>query len=85
MEQRNNNRPNIVIIDKTNKATYLIDVTVSETENIKRKQTEELEKYFALTEEVKTIWNQRQVRMIPIIGAIDKMPTKLFEASLRMR
>lgn len=42
-------------MNKTNKTTLIIAVAVSLTENIKRKQTEKLEKYFALAEEVKTI------------------------------
>ncbi|KAK9751340.1 hypothetical protein QE152_g5099 [Popillia japonica] len=37
-----NNRPHIVIIDKTNKTTYLIDVAIPIAENITRKQSRKI-------------------------------------------
>lgn len=76
-----NNRPDIVLTDKIKKTTYLIDVTIPLADNIKRKHSEKLEKYFALAEEVKALWTQESVKIIPVvIGATGEIPKKLFEA-----
>lgn len=52
------NRPNITLIDKANKTTLLIDITVSNTHNIQKTITEKLNKYAELKEEIMRIWRQ---------------------------
>lgn len=62
-----NNRPDITLTNKLTKITYLIDISVPNTENIKKKHVEKIQKYIPLAEEIKEMWHQTQVRIIPII------------------
>jgi len=48
----NNNRPDIVILDKTNKEAYLIDVAVPNSHNLHNTITEKLQKYTDLKDDV---------------------------------
>jgi len=72
------NRPDITLIDKTNSITYFIDIAIPGDHNIERKYQEKIEKYIPLAEEVKRIWNQEKVIIIPlIIGATGTTPKSL--------
>lgn len=64
------NRPDIVLKDKETKTTYLIDIAVPTVSNLQKKYTEKITKYLPLAEEVKTMWKQNKVDIVPlIIGA----------------
>lgn len=72
------NRPDITLIDKTTSTTYLIDIAVPNDHNIEKKYKEKIEKYLPLAEEIKRIWNQDKVIIIPIIiGATGTTPITL--------
>jgi hypothetical protein len=61
------NRPDITLIDKIHKTTYIIDIAIPSDHNIHTKYTEKIEKYFPLAQEVKRIWKQEKVTIIPFI------------------
>jgi hypothetical protein len=64
------NRPDITLIDKINKTTYLIDIAVPSDHNVKSKYTEKIDKYTPLAQEIRRIWNQDKVIIIPLIISV---------------
>lgn len=78
------NRPDIILVDKQNKATYLIDVAIPNSHNLTKAYNEKIRKYTNLREEIKRIWRQREVQIVPIIlSATGIIPKNLF-ASLEL-
>lgn len=76
-----NNRPDIVLTNKTEKTTYLIDIAVPGPENTEKKRREKIQKYLPLSNEIKEIWDQEKVVIIPIIiGAMGEIPKALYPA-----
>ncbi|XP_041985521.1 uncharacterized protein LOC121737855 [Aricia agestis] len=52
------NRPDMTLTIKSEKTTYLIDVAVPNTNNLKQKHTEKIQKYIPLADEIKQMWHQ---------------------------
>lgn len=74
------NRPDIFLHDKTTNRIYLIEVSVPAPVNIERKNTEKIEKYVPLAEDVKDVRRVENVIIIPIIiGSTGEIPTKLID------
>ena len=61
------NRPDIVLTDKSKKHTLLIDIAIPNTHRLQQSHTEKLNKYSELAEEIKKMWQQDKVSIIPII------------------
>lgn len=78
----NNNRPDITLTIKELKTTYLIDISVPNTENLKKKHTEKIQKYLPLADEIKQMWHQNQVRIIPVILSATGIIPKTLHKSL---
>jgi hypothetical protein len=74
-----NNRPDITLIDKVKK-TFLIDTAIPSDHRSQLKYNEMKDKYKDLAVEIKQIWRQEEVTVIPIIitasGLIPKGLTK---------
>jgi hypothetical protein len=74
------NRPDIVVTNKINKTTYLIDIAIPNAANIAVKNSEKLRKYSPLAMEIKEMWHQDKVVTIPIIiGSTGEIPKLLFK------
>lgn len=75
------NRPDITITEHEKKITYLIDISIPAPANIQTKQNEKIQKYLPLAQDIKEVWQQHKVVIIPIIlGATGEVPHKLHEA-----
>jgi hypothetical protein len=74
------NRPDITLIDKTQKHTYLIEISVPNSTNLHKKHMEKIDKYIPLAEQIKSQWKQDKVTIVPIIisstGLIPKTLTQ---------
>jgi hypothetical protein len=76
-----NNRPGIVILDKTIKAAYLIDVTIPNSHNLHSTITEKLQKYTDLKEGLISIWQLKMAYIIPLVlSTMGIIPNKLHES-----
>lgn len=77
------NRPDIIVTYKTQKQTYVIDITVPNTHNLQQSYGEKLNKYCELAEEIKKMWQQDKVTILPIIisttGVVPKSLSKNLE------
>ena len=73
------NRPDIVIRDKCNKMTYIIDISCPCDTNVHTKEIEKISKYCSLRVELAKMWNT-ECTVIPIIvggcGTVTKEFTK---------
>jgi hypothetical protein len=75
------NRPDITLTLKLIKTTYLIDIAVPNTQNLQQKHAEKIQKYIPLADEIKQMWHQDIVRIIPvIISSTGVVPKSLHNA-----
>lgn len=75
-----NNRPDITLYNKNTKKVFIIDIAVPLAFNIHRKGIEKIQKYMLLSQEIKQIWEVRDVQIIPIvIGSLGEIPNKLLD------
>jgi hypothetical protein len=75
------NRPDIILTDKKNKHTYIIDVAVPSCVNLEKTWETKLSKYFELSLEIKKMWKQSRVSIIPlVISGIGLIPHKLHDS-----
>jgi hypothetical protein len=78
---RPNNRPDITVQLKQERITHLIDVSIPNTENLDTKYREKIQKYSPIAEEIKEIWKQKYVKIVPIvISATGVIPKNLLKS-----
>lgn len=77
------NKPDITLIHKTTKTTYLIEIAIPNSPNIQKKHTEKIEKYLPLTEEIRQMWHQDIVKIVPIIISSTGLIPKTLHDSLK--
>ena len=61
------NRPDITYTLKQQKTTFFIDIAIPSASNLEKKEEEKIEKYTPLAIEIKDIWKQDRVAIVPII------------------
>lgn len=75
-----NNIPDIVLTLKAERTTYIIDIAVPLVKNIEKTNTEKVNKYIPLADEIKDMWQMQKVIILPIIiGTLGEVPKKLTE------
>jgi hypothetical protein len=75
------NRPDLVLVDKSDDTALLVDFSIPHDSNIKTKSQQKITKYQPLKEEIKTLWKLRKVNIIPIIiGCLGSQTNELKEA-----
>ncbi|XP_052748311.1 uncharacterized protein LOC128200110 [Galleria mellonella] len=77
------NRPDIILQNKTNKITYLIDIAVPNTHNIQKTIAEKISKYTELKDEITRLWKQEKVYVIPIVLSTTGVIPKHLHHSLK--
>lgn len=77
------NRPDIILTMKQQKLTYLIDVTVPNTHNLQKSYGEKLNKYSELAEEIKKIWRQDRVTILPMVISTTGIVPKTLPRNLK--
>lgn len=77
------NKPDITLIHKPTKTTYLIEISIPNSQNVKKKHTEKIEKYIPLAEEIRQMWHQDIVKIIPIIVSSTGLIPKSLHDSLK--
>ena len=67
----NNNRPDIIVIEKKDKSCKLIDPSCPFDTRIEKKEDEKCTNYNDLKYEIARIWKMKKVDIIPVvIGAL---------------
>lgn len=72
------NRPDVTLFCKQDKITYLIDIAVPGDTNVTQKEQEKITKYIPLAVEMKEIWNQNKVIVVPIVISATGITSKKF-------
>lgn len=73
-----NNRPDIVLRNKSTKTAFLIDIAVPNNHNVESTIVEKERKYIELKDEVKRLWSLETVTIVPIvISATGLIPQNL--------
>ena len=68
--QIQHNKPDILILHKTERRATIIDIAVPNDSNIPMKRLEKLRNYTDLAVEIKTLWNLNKIEIVPfVIGA----------------
>lgn len=78
------NRPDITLTLKTLKTTYLIDISIPNTHNLQQKHSEKNQKYIPLADEIRQMWHQQTVTIVPIILSSTGVIPKTLNKSLRL-
>ena len=76
------NRPDIVLMNKRERTTYLIDIAIPSDTNIQQKYNEKIQKYTDLAIEIQRIWNQQKVQIIPLIVSATGITPSSFTQNL---
>ncbi|KAF2890547.1 hypothetical protein ILUMI_15626 [Ignelater luminosus] len=77
----NYNKPDIILMNKEHKKTYLVEIAVPLPNNLQRRHTEKIQKYIELAAEIKDMWEQQEVKIIPtILSATAVIPHTLHRA-----
>ncbi|XP_031333846.1 uncharacterized protein LOC116163856 [Photinus pyralis] len=77
------NRPDITLIDKVAKQTYIIDIAVPNDVNVIKKEQEKVTKYTPLAIELKEVWRQEVVNIIPLVISVTGITSKNFTRHLK--
>lgn len=77
------NRPDITLIDKRAKTTYLIDVAIPNTNNIEKRISEKVKKYTELATETRRLWKMDKVIVIPLVISSTGIIPKQLAAALK--
>jgi len=71
-------RPDLVLVNKDDRHTFLIDVACTMDRNVLSKENEKVEKYQDLSIELQHLWNTR-VKVVPlIIGALGSISSSIY-------
>jgi hypothetical protein len=77
------NRPDITLMNKTTKNTFLIDIAVPNTHNLAKIITEKQDKYRQLTNEISAMWKQNTAQVIPTVISSTAVIPKSISQSLK--
>ena len=77
------NKPDITLIDKLNRNTFLIDIAIPNSNNLQSKYTEKIDKYLPLAEETRQMWHQNKTIIVPIIISTNGIIPKSLNHSLK--
>ena len=61
------NKPDIIVINKTNNKALIIDVAVPNDNNVCRKRLNKIRAYSNLAVEIKTLWRLTKVDIVPVV------------------
>ena len=81
--ERPNNRPDIILTNKRDKTTYLIDIAVPNTHNIQKTIAEKINKYEELRHEVRSMWKMNKVVILPIVLSSTGVVPHTLHASIK--
>ena len=77
------NKPDIILVDKMLKKTYIIDVAVPCTSNLSETENTKISKYQNLRYEIRIIWKQDEVVIIPIVISATGVLPKTLEENIK--
>ena len=75
------NKADIVVVDKEQKRTVVIDVGIPADANIRKKEHEKIEKYQGLKEQLEQMWKVKASVVPVVVGALGAVTPKLGESS----
>jgi hypothetical protein len=79
------NRPDITFTNKKTKNTFLIDIAIPNTHNLAKTITAKQKKYQELANEIRVMWKQDAVQVVPIvISATGIIPKSLSQSLKRL-
>jgi hypothetical protein len=77
------NRPDITLTNKKTKRTFLIDIAIPNTHNLAKTITEKQNKYQELANEIRVMWKQDAVQVVPIVISAPGIIPKSLSQSLK--
>jgi hypothetical protein len=77
------NRPVITLTNKKTKNTFLIDIAIPHTHNLAKTVAEKQKKYQELGNEIRVMWKQDAVQVVPIVISATGITPKSLSQSLK--
>ena len=71
-------KPDIVVVNKNERSCAIIDIAIPGDIRVSEKEKEKIERYQKIKREIKTMWNIRSIKVIPVVvGALGSTSKKL--------
>ena len=70
-------RPDMMIIDKSDRSCQIIDVAIPEDGRVGEKEDEKIEKFQDLARDVRRMWGVRSKVIPVVVGALGSVPPRL--------
>lgn len=77
------NKPDMVIWNKPEKTAIIIDFSVPQDYNVAKAYADKINKYAALSQEIKAIWELRKVIIVPLIISANGLVHKMTNQHIR--
>ena len=77
------NKPDIVIIDRSQRRAVLVDITIPHDENLVKAEKDKLSKYLDLAHEVTDMWDVDSTIIVPIVVTANGLIAKSLDHHLR--
>lgn len=78
------NRPDILLINKTQKIAWIVDIAIPLTQNTDKAETEKCQKYQNLAIEIKRLWKLDRVTIVPLVISVDGVCTVRLRSNLEL-
>jgi len=76
------NKPDIVLIDRSQRRAVLVDITIPHDENLVKAEKDKLSKYLDLAHEVTAMWNVDSTSIVPIVVSANGLIAKSLDQHL---
>ncbi|KAA5654928.1 hypothetical protein F3G58_31985 [Pseudomonas aeruginosa] len=70
------NKPDIVLMDRTESRVFLVDITIPYDENLVRAEADKKTKYLDLAHEVTDMWRVVSTEIIPVVVSVNGLVPK---------
>ena len=77
------NRPNIVLVVRSERRAVLVDITVPHDENLVKAEKDKLSKYLDLAHEVTAMWDVNSTIIVPIVVSANGLIAKSLDQHLK--
>ena len=77
------NKPDIVLVDRSQRRAVLVDVTIPHDENLVKAEKDKVTKYLDLAHEVTAMWNVDSTDIVPIVVSANGLIAKSLDQHLQ--
>lgn len=77
------NKPDIVLVDRSERRAILVDVTIPHDANLVKAEKDKLSKYLDLAHEITAMWDVDSTIIVPIVVSVNGLIAKSLDQHLK--